>query len=167
MADVYYNNFNPDPIPASAYRDGTLWNYKLGDYTPIIQVATANGWVVLPVSKEGSSFIVSSFVTEGRSAQGQFVGEQIGRDQIKLNSIVFPALYTHEWERVLQLLKIGVRTYFKYYDMSAGREIIRSLYPGDRTATIYAYAEYVLDGETCCRPQILTNCSVNLIDRGD
>lgn len=163
----YDNVFNPEPIPASAYTDGTLWNYKLGDYTPTIMVQGARGWVTLPVSKEGVSFITTSFVTEGRSAKGVVVGEQIGRDQVKFNGLSYPFLYLHEWELLLDTLKVGQKTYFKYYDMSAHKEVIRALYPGDRTATIYAYAPYTLDGESTCRPQILSNCTVNLIDRGE
>lgn len=159
--------FDPEPIPKAAYTNGTLGNYLLGDYHPTIFVQSGNGWEVLPIPKTGSSFIVTSFVTEGRNAQGMVVGEQIGRDQVKLNALIYPALYAHEWERLLSLLKVGQKTYFKYYDLSAGKEIIRALYPGDRTATIYSYAPYILSGESCCRPQVLSDCSVNLIDRGE
>ena len=44
---------------------------------------------------------------------------------------------------------------------------MRTLYTGDRTATIYAYRQDKLSGENIIRPEILSNCSVNLIDRGE
>ena len=159
--------FNPEPIPKTAYTNNTLWNYRLGVYHPTVFVYSGKSWEVLPVPRDGLSFVVTTLVTEGRSAKGVVVGEQIGRDQIKMDNLVFPSLYAHEWERVLSLLKFGVKTKFKYYDMSAQKEIVRYLYPGDRTATVFSYAPYILSGESTCRPQVLVNCSVNLIDRGE
>lgn len=160
--------FNPQPIPNSAYSsDAALWRYTLGDYSPVIQVLYNGSWENLPVSATGLSFVVSSLVTEGRNAQGTFVGEQVGRDQNKFDNLVFPMLYAHEWTRILSMLKIGTATYFRYYDLASGSQIIRTLYPGDRTATVYAYRTEILSGESVLRPEILSNCSVNLIDRGE
>lgn len=160
--------FNPQPIPSSAYNSNTeLWKYTLGDYSPAIQVLYNGNWETLPISQSGLSFVVSSLVTEGRNAQGTFVGEQVGRDQIKFDGLVYPMLYAHEWTRILNMLQIGKPTYFRYFDLSLGRETMRTLYPGDRTATVYAYRQSKLSGEEILRPEILSNCSVNLIDRGE
>lgn len=159
--------FNPAPIPKSAYTDGTLWNYKLGVYKPAILVLYNGSWEILPQPAAGMNFVVSSLVTEGRNASGTFVGEQVGRDQIKFDGISYPFLYAHEWNKILNMLQIGRPTYFKYFDLSENKEIIRTLYPGDRTATIYAYAKEFIGNESTLRPEILSSCSVNLIDRGE
>ena len=160
-------NFNPNPIPASAYEDGTYVNYKLGVYVPYILVFYNGKWEPLPQTAPGSSYIVSSFVSDARNVQGTFVGQQIGRNQVKFNNLVFPFLYAHEWTRVLKMLKMNQPTFFKFFDVEAGREIQRTLYPSDRTATPYAYAQTILKGESTYRPEIYSNCSVNLIDRGE
>lgn len=159
--------FNPEPIPDSAYYNNTLWEYTLGRYDPVIQCLYRGKWENLPVSRSGSSMIVSSLVTEGRNAQGTLVGSQVGRDQIKFDGLVFPALYAHEWTRVLLMLKVGTPVHFRFYSPEIGGEIIRTLYPGDRTATIYAYHKNPLFSENTLRPEIFTDCSVNLIDRGE
>ena len=152
--------FRPVPIPESAYNDGSYVNYHLGDYSVNAVEIYYNGqWLPLPTTKPGSGLITTTAVSDGRNNAAQFIGRQIGRTQSKINNLVFPALYAHEWATILQVFKDQIERPVRYFDQEAGAKITRQMYVNDRTAEIYSYRE---NGDV----EIFVNCSLNLIDTG-
>lgn len=41
-----------------------------------------------PSPDRGLEFLVATFVSTGKNANGEFVGQRVGRDQYKLNNLV-------------------------------------------------------------------------------
>lgn len=154
--------FNPLPIPEEAYSDGTYTDYLLGDYSvPAVQVYYENQWITLPMHKDFRKDITTTMVNAGRNAGAEVIGEQIGRTQSKVSGLVFPYLYAHEWQKILQIYKDNIKRPTKYYDQETGDFIVRSMYVNDREAEVFAYRQ---DGSG--RVEIYQNCSLNLIDMG-
>lgn len=159
--------FNPKPIPTSAYRDGTYLNYKLGDYDfPIVKVLYDGEWVTVPMSKEGAAYLITTLVNAGRNTNAEVIGEQIGRTQNKIDSMIFPFLYAHEWHQLCKIFRTKLNASVRFYDVESDSIIMRNLYVNDRTANIYALRQELVPGEDIYRTEIFSNCAFNLIDTG-
>lgn len=159
--------FNPVPIPPSAYADGTYVNYKLGEYNfPIVKVLSGTEWITVPMTKDGASYIVTTLVNAGRNAAAEVIGEQIGRTQNKIDAMVFPFLYAHEWHKLCKIFKAKINASVRFYDVESDSIIVRDLYVNDRTANIFALRQKLVDGEDIYRTEIFSNCAINLIDMG-
>lgn len=111
-----------------------------------------------PSPKRGLNFIVSTMVTSTRNAYGEVVGQKIGRDQNKINSLEWPMLDAKTWSDMLKEFdKFFVVVRFP--DMVSNDWRTLKMYPGDRSAEPYEVDENGF-------PTKYVNCRVNLIDCG-
>ena len=112
----------------------------------------------LPMPKRGVTPTVVTVVDSGRNINGVVVGQRIGRDQYKMDSIEYPWLSAAEWKRVLQLTSSFYFNYTFYDPVTNTKKTIKA-YCGDRTAEPYWIDE---NG----KPTWYRNCKVNIIDTG-
>ena len=117
-----------------------------------------NGYEV-PSPKRGVKPTVTTIVDAGRDANGVVVGQRIGRDQYKLDSLDWPWLTAEEWSRILSILS-SFFVYVTFPDPVTNEFVTLRMYPGDRTAE-----PYYLDDSG--KPTHYCNCHVNLIDTGE
>lgn len=113
----------------------------------------------LPPPARGVKPVVTTIVDAGRNANGAVVGQKVGRDQYKLDALVWPSLSAEEWSRILQLLQ-DFYVHVTFIDPVSNQKKTIRMYPGDRTAEPYRVDE---NGN----PTMYINCSVNLIDVGE
>lgn len=62
-----------------------------------------------PPPKRGAKPTVSTMVDAGRNANGTVVGQRVGRDQYKLDTLEWPWLTAAEWSRMLTVLSAFFR----------------------------------------------------------
>ena len=86
-----------------------------------------------PSPKRGLNFITSTIVTSSRNANGEVVGQKVGRDQNKLDSLVWPVLDAETWSEMLQEFNNFYVT-VKFPDMVANKWKTLKMYPSDRSA---------------------------------
>lgn len=113
----------------------------------------------LPMPARGVQPVVTTVVDAGRNANGAVVGQRVGRDQYKLDALVWPVLSAEEWSRILRLLQ-DFFVSVTFPDPVSNRPVTIKMYPGDRTAEPYRVDE---NGN----PTMYINCRVNLIDTGE
>lgn len=111
-----------------------------------------------PSPKRGLEFIISTMVTSTRNAHGEVVGQKVGRDQNKINTLVWPILDAETWSEMLQEFDQFFVT-VKFPDMASNGWRTLKMYPGDRSAQVFE-----VDGSGF--PIKYQNCKVNLIDCG-
>ena len=97
-------------------------------------------------------------VTAGRNAQGEFIGDKVGRDQYKVNNLQWSWLDVDTWAQMCQVFTSFVVT-AKIWDQVHADWITIQIYPGDRSAT----AGFNDDEQ---RPTVYKLCKVNIIDCG-
>lgn len=112
-----------------------------------------------PPPKRGIKPTVSTMVDAGRNANGTVVGQRVGRDQYKLDTLEWPWLTAKEWSEILKVLS-DFFVYVTFLDPVTNAPITIKMYPGDRTAEPY-YAD------ESGNPTHYQNCKVNLIDCGE
>lgn len=112
-----------------------------------------------PPPKRGVKPTVTTLVDAGRNANGSVVGQKIGRDQYKLDTLEWPWLDAATWSRMLSILN-NFFVFVTFLDPVTNSPITIKMYPGDRTAE-----PYWADGSG--NPTHYTNCKVNLIDCGE
>lgn len=112
-----------------------------------------------PPPKRGVKPTVSTMVDAGRNANGTVVGQRVGRDQYKLDTLEWPWLEAQEWSNILRVLS-NFFVYVTFLDPVSNAPITIKMYPGDRTAE-----PYWADGSG--NPTHYRNCKVNLIDCGE
>jgi len=112
----------------------------------------------LPYPKRGVTPTVTTVVDAGRNLNAVVVGQRIGRDQYKIDSLEWAWLSAEEWSRILQLVS---SFYFDltFYDPVTNSKKTIKAYCGDRTAE-----PYWVDKNG--KPTYYRNCKVNLIDTG-
>lgn len=111
-----------------------------------------------PSPKRGLNFVVSTMVSSARNANGEVVGQKIGRDQNKLDALVWPVLDAETWSAMLREFDQFFVT-VRFPDMVANQWRTLKMYPGDRSAE-----PYMVDNDGF--PTKYINCKVNLIDCG-
>lgn len=114
-----------------------------------------------PTPKRGLSFAVSTLVDSARNANGEVVGQKIGRDLQKLDGLEWGYLDAETWSSILKEFDKAFYVTVSYPDMVNNVWTTRKMYPGDRTATPYR-----VDPDTLF-PTAYINCKVNLIDCGE
>ena len=120
-------------------------------------VITINGRE-FPAPDIGANFVVATNVSDGKNALGEFVGQKVGRDQHKVDSLQWKFLDAEMWAAMLQEFdKFGVPA--KIPDMVHNCFQTIRMYPGNRTATPI---EFDADG----LPTRYQDCKVNIIDCG-
>ncbi|MFT4005899.1 MAG: hypothetical protein QM683_09785 [Lacrimispora sp.] len=111
-----------------------------------------------PSPKRELNFVVSTMVSSARNANGEVVGQKIGRDQNKLDALVWPILDAETWSAMLQEFDQFFVT-VRFPDMVTNQWKTLKMYPGDRSAE-----PYMVDDDGF--PAKYINCKVNLIDCG-
>lgn len=112
-----------------------------------------------PPPKRGVKPTVSTMVDAGRNANGTVVGQRVGRDQYKIDTLEWPWLEAQEWSNMLRVLS-GFFVYVTFLDPVSNAPITIKMYPGDRTAEPYW-------ADDSGNPTHYRNCKVNLIDCGE
>ena len=99
-------------------------------------------------------------MSSGKNAQGEFVGQRVGRDQDKIDGLQWTFLDAATWSSILKEFEEFVVT-VKFPDMKNNTWKTERMYPGNRTAKIWE-----IDPETGL-PTTYKDCKVNLIDCGE
>lgn len=120
-------------------------------------VITINGRE-FPSPDFGMEIVVATYVTDGKNANGEFIGDRVGRDQYKVNSLQWKFLDAATWSAMLQEFGSFVVT-VRFPDMVNNSWITLQMYPGNRTAQPAAVGA---DG----MPTLYRDCKVNIIDCG-
>lgn len=119
---------------------------------------TINGREI-PAPDIGANLVVATNVSSGKNAQGAFVGQKVGRDQYKIDSLQWKYLDAQTWADLLQEFNQFVVT-ARIPDMVNNRFQTIRMYPGNRTATPIAFDASGL-------PTRYKDCKVNIIDCGE
>lgn len=123
--------------------------------TPFLIV---NG-VSWPCPIHGFTYTWAVMVDGARNANGAQVGQVVGRQILKLDSMEWKGLEADKWEAMMKSLKpfyVDVTV----YDPAEGKDVTVKMYPGDKSATpLFLY-------EGSRRTRIYESCKVNLIDCG-
>ncbi len=113
----------------------------------------------LPPPKRGVHVIVTTVVNNGRDANGAVVGQRVGRDQYKIDTLEWPWLTAEQWSSILQAMK-NFFFYVTFQDPVSRKPTTIRMYCGDRSGEPY----WVDENGT---PTHYRNCKVNLIDTGE
>lgn len=119
---------------------------------------TVNGYD-FPPPKRGVKPTVTTLVDAGRNANGTVVGQRVGRDQYKFDTLEWPWLDAETWSNILRVLD-NFFVMVTFVDPVRNSYRTLKMYPGDRTAE-----PYWVDGRD--KPTHYMNCKVNLIDCGE
>ena len=113
-----------------------------------------------PAYDRGPGLTIATNVSSGKNAQGDFVGQRVGRDQDKIDGLQWTFLDAATWSSILKEFEEFVVT-VKFPDMKNNTWKTERMYPGNRTAKIWE-----IDPETGL-PTMYKDCKVNLIDCGE
>ena len=114
--------------------------------------------VHFPTPKRGFKITVLTNVDSGVNASGAVVGQVIGRNQFKLDSMQWEGPDAAVWERMLKALEpFYVPVTFEDPQTSERRTV--TMYPGNR-----AGEPYWLDKNK--KIKLYRNCQLNLVDCG-
>lgn len=113
----------------------------------------------IPSPDVGANLVVATNVDAGKNANGTFIGQKVGRDQYKIDSLQWSVLTAAEWSLILNLFS-AFRVTCTFPDAVNNRFITLEMYPGNRSAT-----PILFDDEGM--PTMYKNCKVNLIDCGE
>ena len=125
----------------------------------VLQVSNSSKTMIFPAPKRGLTYIVSTNVDSGRNANGEVVGQVVGRNIYKLDQMEWSWLSAPIWEEMLSMFDEFFVT-VTFWDTMNGKWTTLKMYPGDRSAE-----PYWLDPSDD-RPLYYTNCKLNLIDCG-
>ncbi|MDF2610038.1 MAG: hypothetical protein K0R92_1512 [Lachnospiraceae bacterium] len=111
-----------------------------------------------PSPDRGLVFEVATFVDGGKNANAEFVGQKIGRDQYKIDSLQWFRLDASVWSEMLkEFEKFVINVTFP--DMVHNQMITLQMYPGNRTAEPLELGANGI-------PTVYKNCKCNIIDCG-
>lgn len=105
------------------------------------------------------NFVLATTVTAGRNANNEVIGQKVGRDQYKLDSLVWSHLSATMWASILQEFS-QFKVQITFPDMVNNKWITLWMYPGDRTATPFKISK------STGLPTEYINCKCNVIDYG-
>lgn len=117
---------------------------------------TING-KAFPAPSRGMELLISTLVNSGRNANGEVVGQVVGRNQNKA-TLSWKWLDAETWASMLQEFDNFI-VIARIPDMQRNDWTTLKMYPGDRSAE-----PYWVDDEGL--PTHYTNCKVNIIDCG-
>lgn len=100
-----------------------------------------------------------TMVSEGRNANGIFIGQRVGRDQSKVE-LEWGRMPARTWAELLQIFTATFVNPVTYYDMAAGQMVTRQMYVSDRSAQ-----PHKIDAATGIWLEA-KNCKLNLVDTG-
>jgi hypothetical protein len=115
----------------------------------------------IPTPIRGLTEEVSTNVNSGRNANGELVGEKVGRDIYKLNNMEWRWLTKDQWAQICSLVGDGGNFKFQatFPDMVNGGFCTHLCYCGNRTAEPY----YINNNGDFTRYK---SCKMNIIDCG-
>lgn len=114
-----------------------------------------------PQPRRGLELLTATIVDSARNANGVVVGQKVGRDQQKLNTLQWAYMDAETWAKLLQEFDDKFFVTVTYPDMVHNRWTTRKMYPGDRTAK-----PFHLDPNTGL-PLDYIDCKVNIVDVGE
>ena len=114
----------------------------------------------IPAPKRGLKFLLSTTVNSGRNANNEMIGERVGRDVMKADSVVWPKLTPEEWAHILNLMSDFYFTASMPDPLHPGEWVTHKCYCGDRGGE-----PYYID-ENSGLPTLYINCTANIIDCG-
>ena len=106
----------------------------------------------------GGTLLVATNVSDGKNANGEFIGQKVGRDQYKFDNLQWKMLDAATWSEMMKEFEKLVVT-AQIPDMVRNDWITIRMYPGNRTATP---VEFDKDG----LPTMYQDCKVNIVDCG-
>ncbi len=111
-----------------------------------------------PCPRRGFKYTISTTVNAGRNTNNAVIGQRVGRDLFKLDSMEWVGLPASVWKRMLKAVEpFYVPVTFEDYRTGKPTTII--MYPGDRTATpLWVNDKHIITQ--------YENCAFNLIDAG-
>ncbi len=112
-----------------------------------------------PAPARGLGFEIATTVDSARNANNTVIGQKVGRDQQKINDVVWPHLKASVWAEMLQEFEKFELT-VTYPDMVHNAWTTRKMYPGNRSAIPFKFRD---DG----LPTEYIECKCNLIDMGE
>ena len=107
----------------------------------------------------GGTLLVATNVSDGKNANGEFIGQKVGRDQYKFDNLQRKMLDAATWSEMMKEFEKFVVT-DRIPDMVRNDWITIRMYPGNRTATP---VEFDKDG----LPTMYQDCKVNIVDCGE
>ena len=111
-------------------------------------------------NKESGLQTQITMVSEGRNAEGVFIGQKVGRDQSKVE-LEWYSMDAQKWAELLQIFNASFVNPVSYYDMMQGKIITRNMYVSDRSASAKR-----VDPATGAW-LVAKNCKLSLIDTGE
>lgn len=112
-----------------------------------------------PCPRAGFSYTISTTVNAGRNANNVTIGQRVGRDLYKLDSMKWAALSPEKWQMMLKAVE-DFYVPVTFEDYRTGEPITIIMYPGDRKATpLFA-------DKNSHKVTMYEECSFNLIDTG-
>jgi len=85
-----------------------------------------------PCPKYGFQYIIQTTVDAGRNLNGAMIGQKVGRDLIKLDTLMWVGLDMEVRQKILQSLE-GFFVDVTFEDCRTGKPTTIKMYPGDRT----------------------------------
>lgn len=120
-------------------------------------IINVNGYDI-PAPARGLKEVVTTTVNAGRNANNVVIGEKVGRDQYKLDNLVWNGLSAEQWSFICKLFS-NFYVVVKTFDMVNNAPITLKMYPGDRTGQPLKFGQ---DG----LPTQYETCTMNIIDCG-
>lgn len=87
----------------------------------------------LPSPRYGFQYVISTAVDSGRNLNNQVVGQKVGRDIVKLDTLQFVGLEPSVRQRILSIFDSNFFVDVTFEDYRTGNPITRKMYVGDRT----------------------------------
>lgn len=115
---------------------------------------------IYPAPDMGLTFLVVTTVDSARNANNEVVCQRVGRDQFKVDNLVWFDLDAATWSNILREFDNFVVT-ATIPNMVTNQRMTLKMYPGNRTAE-----PRDIDPATMM-PRRYANCKVNLIDCGE
>lgn len=115
--------------------------------------------VNFPCPRVGFNYTLTTTVDAGRNANNAVVGQIVGRELIKLNSMEWACLDASVWQEMIR----AIEPFFvpvTIEDYRTGKPITITMYPGDRSA------EPLMVDPITHKVKKYKNCKFNLIDCG-
>ncbi|MCI9135946.1 MAG: hypothetical protein HFH48_00030 [Lachnospiraceae bacterium] len=112
-----------------------------------------------PCPRYGFTYTISTTVNAGRNANNAVIGQRVGRDLYKLDSMEWVGLKPETWQMMLRAVEpFYVPVTFE--DYRTGNPVTIYMYPGDRTA------KPLFANPNNHKIIMYENCAFNLIDAG-
>ena len=90
-----------------------------------------------PAPKYYPNFQVTTATNAARNAANKVVGQKIGRDNYKIDSLEWPYLDAETWSTMLQEFDKNFFSSVRFWDMVNNKWRTLTMYCGDRTADVF------------------------------